>query len=674
MATQTLTLTATSAAMAFEESRYLNENGPKVYDMAPTSALPGQRHLLFNFPNPPDAIKYYRILRSHLSVRCGDINSSAIFKTYALQRFDAQTITWNELESYTKEVINSSKGIYNYDSGNYVDFPNNDEEKTWVAIAKNKAIAIVDNGETLIIRSPTEIYGGADSLWPLFVIEYDDETIVPLTIKYAAGPRAGEYADRTQPITFSWITERASGQYCLEDQTQTDAVFKWRVSGAETWNEINPTAPTEKSVTVPANTFPTGQTIQWLVTVTGSSGQQYNAEYVYSFTTTDSAANAMPVVPNGTVEDGSAPIIFRWTTSNPTGSAPTGADLQSWVNNAWADMAHVDGPATTYTLPANILYAGTKFWRVRAYNADGVAGPWSSFVSFTVVAAPTAPTVSATSAPFSTISWQGTGQQAWRAMVDGKKIGPYFGTDKSFTLRDYLEDGEHTATVEVQGQYGLWSEPGTYTFTVQNVPGDDILLQADFGIDAALSWAPASPTQDYLIYRDGVQIGHTAERFFSDRVVQGEHEYFVINRLAGGYYSKSNSVQGEISTEEPMIAMLSGGAWLSLEKSSIPTRQEMWTATQTVELFHYAGRTYPEAEVSPSRTAEISFDVAWTLSERAEAAAFEAMIAKPVIFKAPSGETAVGILSTYSKQVVHFYRAYTATLRRIGWRDYVETG
>lgn len=673
MATATYTLAATSAAMVIQYGNdYFNDNGPKIYNMAPTTELPGRRHLLFNFPSAPDGIKYYRINRSHLSVRCGEISGSYIFRTYTFQKMDPQTITWHELSGYEKEVIAETNALYMYDSNKYVDLRDLDDEKTWTALARYGAVGIVENGESITVPSPTEIYGGADGLWPLFVIEYDDESIVPLVVKYAAGPRAGSYADRTKPITFAWTTERAADEYCLEDQAQTSAVFKWRIGSDGEWNEVSPAAPTDKTVTIPANTFPSGKTIQWFVTVMASSGQQYSSEILYSFTTTDFSATASPVAPSGTVEDGSTGIVFRWTASNASGTTPTGADLQIWVSNAWTDLSHVTGSATTYTAPAGTFSAGTNYWRVRAYNADGVAGPWSSFASFTVVAAPRAPAVSATATPFSTINWQVSGQQAWRATVDDKKIGPYFGTEKSFTLTEYLEDGQHTVSVEVQGEYGLWSEPGVYTFTVQNIPGGEIILQGDFNIDAALSWAPASQTQDYLIYRDGVQIGHTTEREFTDRVVQGVHEWFVINRLPGGYYSKSNTVQGELSTEQLALALLSGGDWLELEKTANPTRMETYTVSQTVELFHLAGQEFPEAEASPFKTMQGSFTVAWNLAERAEAAAFEAMIGKTVIYKAPSGETLVGILQAFSKQTVHFYRAYSATVQRIHWRDYVE--
>lgn len=670
MATATVTLTATSAAMVFEDRPNLNENGPKIYQIAPTSDLPGIRHLLFNFSEYPENMKFNKILDATLYVQAGEIKHQAVFYVYAISNFDPQTITWNELKGYEKYYVSGAEGIYEYQANTEVHFGRQIPSQTQ-AILENGAINIWDNGQSSILP-PTEIYGGANNKWPRLVVDYDDAYIVPLVVKYAGGPRAGESADRKLPITFSWSTQRPEGEYSAKKQSQSNAVFQWRVGVTGEWTDVKPAETTDNFVTIPAYTFPISDYLQWRVRVTGSSGNIYDSEYIYYFETEDKEAIATPAEPKNTVEDGNAPIIFRWTVRNQTGTTPTGADLQRWASNAWVDMAHVDGPDTTYAAPANTFTAGTNYWRVRAYNADGVAGPWSAYATFTVVAAPLAPTVSAEAVPFAVIRWQVNGQQAWRATVDGKAYGPYFGTEKTFTLPDFLADGEHTVTVEVQGQYGLWSEPGSYTFTVENQPGDQLSLQGAFGIDAALIWYPPSPINDYLIYRDGVQIGHTTARAFADRIVQGEHEWFVINRLPGGYYSRSNTVQGELSTDQIALALLSGGDWIQLEKTASPTRMESYTVSQTVELFHLAGQEYPEAEASPYKTMQGSFAVAWNLAERAQAADFEALIGKPIIYKAPAGETLVGVLQAWSKQTVHFYRAYSATVQRIHWRDYVE--
>ena len=770
MATASVTLTATSAAMINQQEWDYNENGAKIYQLQVVNDVYGTRYLLFNFPDFPMSLQFNRLLGVRYAFRFADIKENALLSIRTRPRVDAATITWR---TFKDDSSGYWVGTYSAEESNAWQTASLSLTDEYGAqqILRNFGTLVINANMTLYSDDVFQIYGGAGGNWPTLTVEYDDSYLVPLDVKYDAGPRDGRYVDRRKFCTFGWTAKIKEGEYCTGDLEQVSAIFRWRVGDAGAWNDVLPENPTDTSVTIPANTFPVSDDLQWKVDVTATNGQTYDFGEVYSFattdretvatpqspisayrnprgtiaftwstynstgstptgadlqtyngtewidlghvdgaattftvpantftvgsvqwrvraynadgvagpwssgvtfSTTDSNTSAAPESPSGTVEDGSAPIIFRWIASNPSGSTPTGADLQRWVTNAWVDLAHVDGPAKTYTAPANTFTAGANYWRVRAYNADGVAGPWSAFVTFTVVAAPLAPTVSVDAVPFAVIRWQVEGQQAWRATVDGKAYGPYFGTDKSFTLPDYLADGEHTVTVEVQGQYGLWSEPGSYTFTVTNQPGDQISLQGDFGIDAALRWDPPAPTNDYLIYRDGVQIGHTTSRTFTDRVVQGVHEWTVINRLPGGYYSRSNTVQGELSTEQLALALLSGGEWLELEKTATPSRMEDYAATQTVEIFHITGQEYPEAETAPYKTMQASFTVAWNLSERAQAAAFEALIGKPIIYKAPSGETLVGVLQAFGKQVVHFYRAYSATVQRIHWRDYVE--
>ena len=256
--------------------------------------------------------------------------------------------------------------------------------------------------------------------------------------------------------------------------------------------------------------------------------------------------------------------------------------------------------------------------------------------------------------------------------VDGVLYGPYFGTAKTFSVPDYLEDGGHTVSVEVQNSFGLWSNPGSMSFSVTNVPGDPVTLTGLFDRDAELSWSTTDATSDFLIYRDGVQIGHAFGRSFTDRVGLGYHSWRVINRLPGGYYTASNVVSGTLMTGRLAIAPLSGGAWLELTKSENSARSVVWNESQRVVLRQFAGQIYPQAEAAPYKTMSAGFDVAWTHAEAEQAAVFASLIGQPVIFKTPCEGAMVGILTAWQRNNMHFYRSYSATVQRIHWRDYVD--
>lgn len=491
-----------------------------------------------------------------------------------------------------------------------------------------------------------------------------------VTSKPAGKRNTSGWVDPNEAQVFSWDLVPDGDYSCTGGWTQASATFYWSDDDGDTWTSVAASGGTQ-SVTIAAGTLTSG-TILWKVTATDDQGTTATSD-VYTITTEDSATTATPVSPVNTVEDGSGVVTLVWTTTNEHNTEPTGADIQvSTDGSTWTDLASVSGSATRYDAPEDTFQAGTVYWRVRAYNADSVAGDWSDAVSFLSVNAPPAPVVSATAVPFSTVSWQSEGQQAWRVKVDGKTYGPYFGEARSFELPDYLENGGHTIQVEVQGSSGKWSKPGTATVQISNVPGAAVMLSGVFTRDAVLSWTCTDDTADFLVYRDGVRIGHTSAKGFTDRTVLGSHAWQVVNRLPGGFYTASNLAQGELDVSALCLAMLEGGDWLELDKSANESRALDYSHAQTVVLRQFAGEIYPSAEVSPYRTMSASFDAAWTYGEEADARAFEDMIGKTVIYKAPGGEALVGILSAWSRQGTVFFRSYAATVNRIHWREFID--
>lgn len=515
----------------------------------------------------------------------------------------------------------------------------------------------------------SEMYGGAitSNPAPVLLVMLFDETV---TSKVEGKTPTAGWINPHEAQTFSWDHVPDGDYACAAIWETVSATLYWSSDNGSTWNSVAAPA-NSKSVTLPADTLPAG-TIQWYVTATDDQGTTGTSP-TYTITTEDSETTATPTAPIQTVEDGREPIVFRWTTANDHGTLPTGADLQiSTDGTTWTDLGSVTGSATEYTAAADTLPPGTVYWRVRAYNADGTAGSWSAAVSFVSVNAPAAPTVSVEAVPFATIRWQADGQQAYRVTVDGTVYGPFFGSAKSFTLEDYLENGGHTASVEVQGSAGLWSKPGTATFQIQNVPGDPIQLSGVFYRDAQLRWETTSAVTDFLVYRDSVRIAHTRGSSFTDRTVLGGHSWQIINRLPGGYYTPSNTVQGELKSCGTAMALLAGGEWLELKKTDSDSYEQGITVSQQISLRHFEGAVYPVAEASHYIDQSSSYLVAWTYQEQTEAAAFEAMMGRPVILKARGNECTVGIMAGFAKRLPHFYKAYSFNVQRIHWEDFID--
>ncbi len=495
-----------------------------------------------------------------------------------------------------------------------------------------------------------------------------DQTV---TSKPKAVTCADGYVNPHEAQTFAWTHVPDGDYWCVGGWETASATLYWSSDNGSTWNSVAAEAG-RSEVVLPAETLPTG-TIKWYVTATDDQGTTASSE-VYTITTTDSATTATPIMPKDTIENGGAPIRFIWEVTNDYGTAPSGADLQKSNNgSSWTTLAQIQTSATQYDAPVGTFTTGTRYWRVRAYNADGVAGAWSDPVAFAVVGAPPAPVVSADGKPYATISWQSSGQMAYRVTVDGKLYGPYFGSAKSFEVPDFLTDGSHTAEVSVQGEAGLWSQPGSVTFSVTNIPGDPVSLTGKFGRDAALSWSTEATVANYYIYRDGIRIGHTNAKQFTDRYVLGAHEYFIVNKLPGGYYTRSNLSSGTMRSCTRAVAAFDGSGWLEMALSDESDTTEEFAWNQVVSERYVTGSDLPVVETSPYRSGSGSYRISFANVETG--AAFEALRGRKIIVKSRGGNVAIGVLSGYTKTMGNFYINYVFSVRSCSWEDYVdETG
>lgn len=509
---------------------------------------------------------------------------------------------------------------------------------------------------------------------PYIEVTYDDSISIGSKIKVANAPTSG-YVNPRESTSFSWIYEKdtSSGYDCYGDEYgQSSATFYWKKSSDESYTAVQISGTTQ-DVTIPANTFPIGSTIQWYVEGTDDGGTTSQTE-VYSFSTSAGAVTATPVSPKNTIESNNAPITFRWTYSSADGFAPSRYKFM-WklsADSQWTAPVDSTDVVNEYTFPANTFPAGEIQWKVVPYNIDGAEGTGTS-TTFICFGAPEAPVVSAESTPFSTVTWQASDQQAYKIKVDDVIYGPYFGTEKTFEIPNKLEDGEHRVSVAVLGTYALWSEWGTSIINVQNVPGEAIVLGGTGGIDAFLSWTTAEATSDFLVFRDGIQIGHTEEITFVDRYAVGEHTYKVINRLPSGNYSESNEVVLESHADGTYISLLAGGEWLKIKYMLKDSSDQQYDESIETVYNHFAGSDYPSVSISRYRERSLKYSAVFLYVDEAEHTAFKNMLRKPVVMKFENGNVIAGVIDSWT--VIHrkqYYTAYTFTLRQIEFEDYTD--
>ena len=529
------------------------------------------------------------------------------------------------------------------------------------------------SGETNEVTIPGGTFDGTTLEWRIVVVDdlgdtltsptYTNDMSVGELTATPSSPTNGAFVDPLTQSLFMWTNQNAHG---ITQQTGADLQ---RSSDGTTWSTLGSVSGESQSFRAPANTFGTG-TYYWRVRAYNADGEAGPWSDAAQFSTVDSPMYAAAEQPVGEICENNKPIVFTWTYSSDTGTRPTRSDVQ-WSSDGttWTDLATVPSSIMIYTAPANTFPAGTIYWRVRNYNHNNEAGPWSAVVTFISYGAPATPSVSVDAVPYATISWQSSGQEAWRVTVDGKTYGPTFGTAKSLTLDDPLEDGQHTASVAIQGAFGLWSEAGQIVFSVENQPGADIHLSGVFYGDAALSWNSFDVLPETYVYRDGQKIAKPAGSTYTDRLAVGLHSWHVLAKLPGGYYTKSNTVRGELHVCKPKIAKFPDGEWVELVLSENATRTQTTAYSRSVSLRHIVGAVYPVLEVSAFCDESTSFDTAFADDDAARA--FEALRGEIVILKTCDG-IIVGCLAQIQRVHRQFYTGYTFTLQRIHWEDYID--
>lgn len=363
-------------------------------------------------------------------------------------------------------------------------------------------------------------------------------------------------------------------------------------------------------------------------------------------------------------------INFEWTYASREGLAQKKYELQykDASHTDWTALASAESANTNVNIPPNTFAAGIVKWRVRCTNANNQVGAWSEEASFTAQGKPPTPTVSATASPRPVITWTGEGQLAYQIKIDNAVLHTAYSTDGQYKVKEYLADGAHIAAVRIQNEYGLWSDWGTAEFTVANTPGAPITLFAAGGEKAALAWTETDH-KTYYIYRDDIPIAKTTAHTYSDQMAIGTHKYKV-RGVAGDSYSMSNEVTVTLSVDAPEIAALGEMQWLRLEYSTAQNSPLGVSAYQDVAYQFYAGRRYPVAETSQQITKIYSFNAAF--NDAAQAAAFEGLLGKTVIYRDQHGCLCTGPLMGFELSIDQFFRAFSCSIQQTDNMERIE--
>lgn len=623
-----------TATVKIKDFAFLDESARGVNDHTSNPVtITGGDYLLMSFQELPQNMHFKRITSSKAHAYLSRAtDGDRAYTNYIVRPFDAESITYdtNPYSFYTS----ADRRVY--------------ISRGWNEISANASAFDLLYGIAFFLPSysnnPASVTtSGTDA--PYLTVTVDESDTIGLTIRNLA-PSSGAIIKSEENI-FSWAT--VTQGMCYPNVEQASANIRWRSGTSGTIHTINVSGNTQ-SVTVPANTFAGTTSIQWQVAVTANSGVVTTSGWM-TISTADATPTAAPLSPVDTVIDGSKDVLFQWQHSISTGTAQSKADLQkSTDGSTWTTLATVTGAARQWTCPAGTLTPSIKYWRVRTYNADGIAGAWSDAAQIVVIAAPTAPSIQIKSTgPRPSISWQTSEQEAYQVELDGKLSGgTHYGTDKTWTSPAYLADGSHTVRVRVQNQYGMWSNWGAAALPVTNTPGAGITLSVQASSVADLSWQTSGSYDFYLVYRNEKPIAKLTQTQYTDELSSGNVTYQVRGCFDGSSnYGLSSAVTATITTGQYVTLYgIASGKKVTLKHCGLKNQPVQNAINRDIQYIFMYGSTYPHAERSEFVTKKVGGTAVFLPGE--DKAGFDALIGELVCLKTQSGEMVIGYLNETS--------------------------
>ena len=536
MAQQVRTLTATK--VAYIRDRYPSTHFPvssgtwyKVGNIALTGD--GQCDMLFALSAWPSSLKHNKLIGAQFRVQLKTGYQSLVVIEENDGDFDANTVTW-----YTApEEITGTVESRSWSSPETGDFYIPEEIVGTVddSLRAHNALAAGSlrfTGNTFSYEMQTALSNGSAITARVL---YDDAVIVRGNIAYKSGPSAGSVGSDT-PTTFEWDYVRESDDaYCaFEEWAQQSATFFWKLSTESDYHSIQISGNT-KSVTIPANTFPTGSTVQWYVQGTEEHGKTTQTE-IFTFNTY--ATTIVPVTyPSGSNVDNRTAKDFAWYFHTTIGNYPQRSAELLWrkVNTETWNSIPAEGATQSLSVPAYTFPSGSVIqWKIAGVDASGVASESqpNTFTtlgySVTVIASPA-----------------------------GSNIGTVSEIPFIWLLRNTQGDADQRSAVLYWRVRG-----GTYTTINNNTPTKSIIVAANtFPTSSTIEWylsvtgADGTVTQTAVANFSTVAPKITASTYPSGNSVDFGRgltfSWYFKTATSNDYPQRSASLFWRASTEDP---------------------------------------------------------------------------------------------------------------------------
>lgn len=192
------------------------------------------------------------------------------------------------------------------------------------------------------------------------------------TITLSNRPSGTSYDTRPARV-LTWTLK--TGSY---DYPQASATYYWRKSGESAWHSITVTG-NAKSLTIPANTFPTGSTIEQYFTCTPVNASAITLQ-TSTFTTPTTKITAT-VYPSGRDVESGGPLTFSWVFRNTLGDYGQSNATLYWrasTSDPWSAI-QASGSEQSIAVPKNTFpgNASTVYWYLEGTDIGGTTSSTS---------------------------------------------------------------------------------------------------------------------------------------------------------------------------------------------------------------------------------------------------------------------------------------------------------
>ena len=289
--------------------------------------------------------------------------------------------------------------------------------------------------------------------------------------------------------------------------------------------------------------------LDFLCESSNTSNSHLNYEMKINVNYSSDNAYTKTVYPIGQTLSEKNPITFNWEHVSERNTPSFGYDLQySLDNSVWININSVEPDnnntevLNNYEVPAFTFKIGNVYWRIRTYNSLNIASDWA-LSAFIASSSPNPPIITnITTNPKPIITWESNEQEAFRIVAGDYDSNAIFGSQKTFEIPNYFNDGNMKIRLYIQNATGKWSEPAEEEITIKNQEGASIKLNAIVENNIVkLNWETQGPYISYYILRNGNPIFKTEKNNFSDIFSIGETTYTVLGSIEGGCYTLSNN-------------------------------------------------------------------------------------------------------------------------------------